>query len=69
MALLSYLMKHHLSGQATLDLMDLFDIFKISETKDTYVEKIKETIGASDVLIIDYCEKVFHAFSRGKEIY
>lgn len=68
MALLSYLMKHHLSGQATSDLMDLFNIFNINETKDTSVEKIKETIGACDVSIIDYCEKCFTLFPEDKKI-
>lgn len=71
MAMLSYIMKHHLSGQASTDLLSLLKLLGKNEHQmsDMSLQKIKEMVGSCDADIIHFCEKCFTIFPEDLEIY
>lgn len=71
MVTLSFTMKHHLSGQASSDLLTLLKLLGKSEHQmgDMSLKKLKELVGACDADIIHFCEKCFTIFPEDLEVY
>ncbi|VDI16623.1 Hypothetical predicted protein [Mytilus galloprovincialis] len=66
MAILSFVLKHHLSWQASLNFTELIGIFL--KENEISLDKIKQMVGACQPDIIDFCDKCFILFPENENI-